>query len=168
MTNLNYYWQKRNEQEQKTRDREKLNEDFEAGLVKRANDEKIKKLEAELANAKKQPQKVVRSETDEYYRNLLSKPMLEIAMVNGDFRGTYEKQQELLGNWMVSQKAFKEVAIKLGAQLGKTPEEIIAEGMATKEKVLDGETEYGNNFIENEKDDWAIYYAPRIKERFIK
>lgn len=166
MTNLNYYWQKRNEQEQKSRDREKLNEDFEAGLAKRANDEKIKKLEAELANAKKQPKKVVRSETDEYYRNLLSKPMLEIAMVNGDFRGTYEKQQELLGEWMVSQKAFKEVAIKLGLEAGKTREEVTAAAKVEVDNVLNNQTQHGNNLAKSDDDDWALFYAPRIKQRF--
>ncbi len=163
MTNLNYYWQKRNEQEQKSRDREKLNEDFEAGLVKRANDEKIKKLEAEL---KAKSQTVVISETDEYYRNLLSKPMLEIAMVNGDFRGTYEKQQELLGEWMVSQKAFKEVAIKLGLEAGKTREEVTAAAKVEVDNVLNNQTQHGNNLAKSDDDDWALFYAPRIKQRF--
>lgn len=102
-----------------------------------------------------------------FLKALLARPMAEIATINSSFKETHEKQQELIGNWIVSQRAFKEVAIKLGVQLGKKPEEVIAEGIATKVKVIDGETEHGNNFIENENDEWAIYYAPRVKARFI-
>lgn len=128
-----------------------------------ANQMQAREAKKDLVEANKELKKEL-----EFYKALLARPMAEIAAVNDSFKDTYEKQQELLGNWMVSQKAFKETAIKLGVQLGKTSEEIIAEGMATKAKVLDGETEYGNNFIDDEKDDWAIYYAPRIKERFLK
>ena len=103
---------------------------------------------------------------NEYFRNLLTKDMLEIANENGDFKETYHKQQELLGNWMVSQRAFKEIAIKFGLEMGKTKEEVVAEGNATKIKVLDGETEHGNNFVESEADQWEAFYAPRIKTRF--
>lgn len=150
--NLNYYWQKRNEQEQKTREREKLHSDIEQGLKFNANKAKIKALEDEV----------------EYYKNLLTKPMREIAELNKDFEQTYDMQQEILGNWIVSQRAFREIAVKYGIKSGEAKEDIIAEGIATKEKVLNNETEYGNNFQEGEDDSWAKFYAPKIKERFLK
>lgn len=165
MTNLNYYWQKRNEQEQKTRDREKLNEDFEAGLAKRANDEKIKKLEDELEAKSRKPVANSNVELDAYYRALLSKPMLEIAKVNENFKETYFKQQEILAEWMVNQKAFKEIMLKIALENGKSEEEVMIEVENAKIKVLNNETEFGNNFVANEDDKWAVFYAPRVKSK---
>ena len=62
--------------------------------------------------------------------------MAEIAAKNGRFRETYDKQQEMLADWIVSQRAFKELAMKYGALAGKTPEQINAEGMAAKKLFL--------------------------------
>ena len=144
--NLNYYWQKRNEQENKARDYDQLQKDIENGLRHNATKEKIKSLEAEV----------------EYYKNLLTKPMLEIAQLNGDFEKTYDEQQTILGDWVVSQRAFKELAIKFGLETGKTKEEVIQEGKNTKSKVLNNETEYNNNF---DKSEWDKYYAPKVKAK---
>lgn len=144
--NLNYYWQKRNEQEKRSRDYDQLQNDIYAGLKENANKEKIKALEDEV----------------EYYKKLLTKPMHEIADVNGNFQETYHQQQTILGEWMVSQRAFKELAIQLGIEAGRTKEDIVAEGMANKEKVLNNQTEHGNDFNQNE---WQLYYAPRIKAK---
>ncbi|NMV41762.1 hypothetical protein [Ralstonia insidiosa] len=82
------------------------------------------------------------------YKMLLSKPLHEIAAQNDNFRGAYEKQQEMLSNWVLSQRAFKELAMKYGALAGKTPEEIQAEGMAAKETILDGQSKFGNDLPE--------------------
>lgn len=98
---------------------------------------KLNNTQAKLAKAEAEA---------EFYKNLLSKPMVEIAQHNGNFKDTYHKQQELLASWMVSQKAFKEAAIKYGIEAGKTKEEIINDASTSgKEKVLNNETEYGNN-----------------------
>lgn len=87
---------------------------------------------------------------NDFYKSLLAKPMLDIANANKDFRNTYEAQQELLANWMVSQKAFKEIAIKYGIQAGKTKEEIVQEALTEgKSKVLNNETDYDNNAIDS-------------------
>ena len=80
-----------------------------------------------------------------FYKNLLAKPMHEIADSNESFRNTYELQQQLLADWMVSQRAFKELAIDLGLQLGKTKEDILEQGVANKEKVLNNQTDHKNN-----------------------
>ncbi|MCA8351449.1 hypothetical protein [Burkholderia cepacia] len=82
---------------------------------------------------------------------LLAKPMAEIAAKNGRFRETYDKQQEMLADWIVSQRAFKELAMKYGALAGKTPEQINAEGMAAKETILEGQSEFGNTLNEETK-----------------
>ena len=65
---------------------------------------------------------------NEYYSRLLAKPMAEIAAENHKFKETYEKQMELLADWMVSQKAFKELAIQFGIEKGLTPNEVIQMG----------------------------------------
>ena len=80
-----------------------------------------------------------------FYKSLLAKPMVEIASKNENFKETYKIQQELLANWMVSQKAFKELAIDFGIQLGKTKEEIIFDAVENKNAVLNNKTKYDNN-----------------------
>lgn len=80
-----------------------------------------------------------------YYKDLLSKPMHEIANKNENFKNTYVLQQQLLADWMVSQKGFKELAVDLGLQLGKTKEEILEQGVANKEKILNNTTKHNNN-----------------------
>lgn len=53
-----------------------------------------------------------------FYRNLLSRPMEEIAAYSVDFRKKYLIQQQTLSNWVLSQKAFKDLAYDLGISLG--------------------------------------------------
>lgn len=113
---------------------------------KLALEEKVKHLEKE----------------NQLYKNLLTKPMHEIASINGNFEKTYHEQQTILGEWMVSQRAFKELAIQLGIQIGRTKEDIIAEGLANDVKVLNNETQHGNDFNQSE---WALFYAPKIKAK---
>lgn len=81
----------------------------------------------------------------EFYKNLLAKPMAEIASQNESFKETYRIERELLASWMVSQKAFKELAVDLGIQLGKSKEEIVKEGLENKFKVLNNQTKHGFN-----------------------
>lgn len=73
----------------------------------------------------------------QFYSNLLTKPMAEIAAKHKVFAETYRLQQEILAEWMVSQKAFKELAIEYGTQLGKTPEEVIQTGLDKEIDVLE-------------------------------
>lgn len=76
-------------------------------------------------------------EENKYYKSLLCKPMLEIAEASGDFKKTYEEQMAFIADWMVSQKAFKELAIELGEKQGMTPEEVIEMGLDKKIDVLE-------------------------------
>lgn len=75
-------------------------------------------------------------EEAEYYKKLLTKPMAEIAQANRSFKKTYEAQMELLADWMVSQKAFKELAIQFGIEKGLTPDEIRDMGIKKESDVL--------------------------------
>ncbi|MHA6860384.1 hypothetical protein [Ralstonia pseudosolanacearum] len=87
----------------------------------------------------------------EKYKDLLSRPMHVIAEQSGAFKETYEKQQEMLADWIVSQRAFRELAMKYGKLVGKTPEEIKAEGMAAKEIILQGQSQFDNDVNEETK-----------------
>ena len=75
-------------------------------------------------------------EEAEYYQKLLTKPMAEIAQANRSFKEAYEAQMELLADWMVSQKAFKELAIQFGIEKGLTPDEIRDMGIKKRSDVL--------------------------------
>lgn len=81
------------------------------------------------------------------YQILLCKPMQEIANKNGDFKKTYEKQMELMAEWMLSQKAFKELAIQFGIERGLSANEVIQMGNEKKLDVLDNKhnSEHGSN-----------------------
>ncbi|UZF16144.1 hypothetical protein [Ralstonia pseudosolanacearum] len=87
----------------------------------------------------------------DFYKDMLAKPLAEIAAQDGRFRETYEKQQEMLAEWVASQRAFKELAMKFGQQLGKSREEIIADVKAAKEIILNDQSEFGNNLNQAEK-----------------
>ena len=76
-------------------------------------------------------------EEAEYYQKLLAKPMAEIAQANRSFKETYEKQMELLADWMVSQKAFKELAIQFGIEKGLTSDEVHQMGLNKELDVLE-------------------------------
>ena len=84
---------------------------------------------------------------------------------NNDFKKTYELQQELLADWMVSQRAFKELAIGLGLSIGRTKEDVIAEGMANEVQVLNNQTKHGNNAEDNT---FINKYSERLKEKMKK
>ena len=79
------------------------------------------------------------------YKALLSKPMEEIAAANGDFKATFEKQQEIIADWIVSQKAFRELAYEFGEKLGLSQDEVRAQVRDKKKDVLNDTTKYGNN-----------------------
>ena len=84
-------------------------------------------------------------EEAEYYQKLLTKPMAEIAQANRSFKETYEKQMELLADWMVSQKAFKELAIQFGIEKGLTSDEVVEMGKNKKMDVLENKHEEQHN-----------------------
>ena len=84
-------------------------------------------------------------EEAEYYQKLLAKPMAEIAQANRSFKETYEAQMELLADWMVSQKAFKELAIQFGIEKGLTSDEVVEMGKNKKMDVLENKHEEQHN-----------------------
>jgi len=101
----------------------------------------ILKLRAEKAE---QATQVAQQEV-ESYKQLLASPLHEIAKANGSFKQTYDAQQQLLAEWIMGQKAFKETAMQLGIQVGKTPEEIQQIATQNANAVLENRTEHGNN-----------------------
>ena len=73
----------------------------------------------------------------EYYEQLLCKPMLEIARQNGQFKKTYEEQMTIMADWMVSQKAFKELAIEFGWDKGLKTDDVVEMGLDKEINVLE-------------------------------
>ena len=104
-------------------------------------------------------------EEAEYYKKLLAKPMAEIAQANRSFKETYEKQMELLADWMVSQKAFKELAIQLGIEKGLTPDEVIDMGLNKKLDVLDNKNDQSHKTNSNTIDG-IEQYIDALKRKF--
>lgn len=78
------------------------------------------------------------------YKDLLCKPMAEIAARNGRFKETYMLQQEIFTNWLLSQKAYRELAMEFGLSMGKTTDAIDAEAKAKEEIIINDQSKYGN------------------------
>ena len=97
---------------------------------------------------------------NEYYNRLLAKPMAEIAAENRKFKETYEAQMELLANWMVSQKAFKELAIQFGIEKGLTLDEVIEMGKNKKIDVLENNHHVSHNTNVGD----SVYIGPRVEK----
>lgn len=97
-----------------------------------------------------------------HYQLLLAKPMHQIAELSGDFKKTYEAQQLLMAEWMVSQKAFKELAIQYGMKAGKTAKEIIQEGFDKEIDVLEAKNNPEHNT--NVDEDFEPYLEPMKKK----
>lgn len=103
----------------------------------------------------------------EYYKQLLSRPMQVIAEHNGDFKKTYEEQQTLLADWMVSQKAFKELAIQFGAEKGLEPNEVIDLGKDKKIDVLEDKNNSLNKTNANDAPE-IISKKEKLMEEYLK
>ena len=99
-------------------------------------------------------------EEDEYYQKLLTKPMAEIAQANRSFKETYEAQMDLLAEWMVSQKAFKELAIQFGIEKGLTSDEVIKMGLDKKIDVLENRHDVSHNTNVGD----SVYIGPRVEK----
>ncbi|MHA6897997.1 hypothetical protein [Ralstonia pseudosolanacearum] len=114
--------------------------------VKNAEDiNNILRLRAEKAEAAaKAAQQEVQA-----FKQLLARPLQEIAEANGDFKKTYELQQELLAEWILAQRAYKETATALGMQVGKTAEEVQQMASQNANAVLENRTEHGNDSTTN-------------------
>lgn len=112
--------------------------------------QQINNLSASLADAqnelKKKTEELEEAEDAvEFYNNLLCQPMSVIAKKNVNFKETYEKQMELMADWMVSQKAFKQLAIELGGKNGLSVEEVLKIGKDKEIDVLESKHPEGNN-----------------------
>lgn len=119
--------------------------------------EKNAKLEYELTQAKTARFKLIdenaalmielnkyKQQADEF-RSLLSRPMKEIADMSGDFKKAYELQQQMIAEWILAQRAYKETATSLGLLVGKTPEDIKELASQNANAILEDRTEHGND-----------------------
>ena len=112
----------------------------------------------ELQNLREQVS--ILSEDNKYYSKLLAKPMAEIAQANRSFKETYEAQMDLLAEWMVSQKAFKELAIQFGIEKGLTSDEVIKMGLDKKIDVLENRHDVSHNTNVGD----SVYIGPRVEK----
>ena len=83
------------------------------------------------------------------YEELLSRPMKEIAKVNSDFKKTYEQEQNVLAQWILGQRAYKETAIQLGMSLDMTAEQVQKMAAPNFTAVLENRTQHGNDASSN-------------------
>lgn len=83
------------------------------------------------------------------YEELLSRPMKEIAKINSEFKKTYEQEQNVLAQWILGQRAYKETAIQLGMSLDMTAEQVQKMAAPNFTAVLEDRTQHGNDASTN-------------------
>jgi hypothetical protein len=104
-------------------------------------------------------------ETRSAYEALLSKSFFEIAQENRNFSATYVQNMEELADWIVSQKAFKELAIQFGFRAhGYAPEQVIEMGKDKKIDVL--EDKHNPRHNTNAGDSNLTYYKDKLAEKY--
>lgn len=77
-----------------------------------------------------------------------------------------EKQRQSLADWIVSQKAFKELAIRLGAQQGLSVQEVFKQGRDLALDVLDNKNEKAHNTSIEGLPIVTVERAEKIRKRF--
>jgi hypothetical protein len=112
--------------------------------------DKIAQLQYELSQAVIAKSKLIDEKAElerknAAFKQLLSRPMREIAELSGEFKATYEVQQQMLAEWILAQRAYKETATTLGIQLGKTAEEVQQLATQNANAVLENRTQHGND-----------------------
>lgn len=153
--------QRMNEQNQNHADRKNSQLKGELDTVNSQLNEANRKLVESQREAIKYKREATKAKNEVLaYKYLLCKPMAEIAEVNGNFKETYEKQMELMADWMVSQKAFKELAIQFGFEKGQTAQETIKQGLDKEIDVL--ENKHDTSHKTNSTDGNII--GPRVEK----
>lgn len=71
-----------------------------------------------------------------YFKEQLSRPLMDIINENKEYKDAFEKQREILERWMVTQNAFKKLAFEYGKQSGKSEEDIKNEMLIEQDKVI--------------------------------
>lgn len=104
--------------------------------------------EAERANNLQKNNIQLESEK-QFFENLLSLPMKQIAERNGQFKETYEAEQLVLAKWILSQKAYAETAIQIGLEAGKSTEDVQELYKDNIISVLANATKHGNDAVTN-------------------
>lgn len=131
---------------QQTEKKNQASADFRRQLEQNAINDKY---ENQLKNATEEILKL--KNKNKKLEELLSRPLKEIAQENAEFKENYEilieAQKEIIADWILSQKAYKETAMILGMQLGKTPEEIKKMAESNEDVVLNNNStiDDGNN-----------------------
>jgi len=120
---------------------ERRNE-FDQNEKNRSHEEQMKNAAAQIVELKNKNKKL---------EELLSRPLKEIAQEHAEFKENYdiliEAQKEIIADWILSQKAYKETAMILGIQVGKTPEEVKKMAEINEDVVLNNKSniDNGNN-----------------------
>ena len=87
-------------------------------------------------------------EENKMFRELLSRPMREIAEVSGEFRKTYFEQQKILADWILGQQAYREAAKILATETGMSKEDFSKIYNSSVNAVLTNQTQHDNNATE--------------------
>jgi chromosome condensin MukBEF ATPase and DNA-binding subunit MukB len=100
-------------------------------------------------NIAKKKNNALTAENDDLLDDLQTLQIQNKALYNKakELQTAYEEKMQIMAEWMVSQKAFKELAIQFGFEKGLSTDEVIELGNEKKLDVLDNkhDPEHGTN-----------------------
>lgn len=124
-------------------------------LMQQAHYEAIKRLEAESdARSAESKNRRANRELAEANRTIEAQKLT----IN-QFARKAKENEEVLADWIASQKAFKELAIQFGIEKGMVVEEIIEMGLDKQIDVLEGKNDPSHNTHMNT--------TPEIRQKLI-
>ncbi|WP_374555174.1 hypothetical protein [Aquitalea pelogenes] len=132
---------------------------WEEDYIKKINDARLAHSEFKLNHSRQQIAEMDQREKDnktaaeiielknkvKEYEDLLSRPMKDIAQKHSGFKKTYDMQQQMLAEWIMGQKAYRETAMQLGMALNMTPEQVQKLAAPNYTAVLENRTQHGND-----------------------
>ena len=116
----------------------------EADILRR----EIKRVRGELDEAQRKIRKLKKEIEAAAPReaNDLIQTVNELTKENRGLKDSYETRTQMLTDWSIAQRAFKELSMKYGiGRLGKTYEEVMQDFKVEVENVKNNATEYGND-----------------------
>ncbi len=106
----------------------------------------LKQENSELRNENQNLQmKVHHAEAEaQFYKELLCRPMADIAQVDENFAKTYQEQQELIRSWIRSSEVWREVSMMLAIEGGVEQEKAQELLNEANKRVDDGTNQFGS------------------------
>lgn len=93
-----------------------------------------------------------------HYKNILSLPLAKLVETGySDYKTAYAEQRQIMSQFVIENKAIKELCHEYGLQLSKSVDEMNEDYENAQDRVLNQESEFGNNVTDEELDELMLF-----------